>query len=50
MNLLPYAIGLAVAGFWIYCLATEDRSETVCQPEDCEYCPFPCEGCTGKNK
>lgn len=52
INLVPLAVGIAIAVIWIISLAKWD-GKCHCNPEDCEDCPYSGTGCkndTNKNR
>lgn len=48
LNLLLLIVGLAIVVVWIVSLWRWD-GEKNCNPNECETCPFPCEGRSAKN-
>lgn len=46
LNLISLAVGVAIAAFWVYSLATWDGQG--CTGDDCNTCPFPCEKRNGE--
>ena len=48
LNLLLLAAALAATVVWIVSLCRWN-GEKNCNPNECETCPFPCEGHTAKN-
>ena len=48
LNLLLLIAGLAIVVVWIVSLCRWD-GEKNCNPNECETCPFPCEGHSAKS-
>lgn len=48
LNLLLLIAVLAIAVVWIVSICRED-GEPKCNPNECETCPFPCEGHSAKS-